>query len=271
MRSLALHILFVTWLSEVVHCAAALESLFFSPEGSASGVDAFSTPATASSKDAKINSTGIGQAPPLTSGKRGSTASKLKQASASTPASPRPPNVVYIMADQLRFDALGFIQARMQRYRGKLHVRTPNIDQLARQGTYFATTYCVAPSCGPSRAGIRTGCALQRTGVLDNKCFVGKVANRMDIVADRINQMVSFEQVLVEKVRARILNAASFVIRPTNLTDRLSRKDTKPRHSGSGTVRTCVLWDTLCDDSFQRNGFLTSQPHLFTLQDTALL
>jgi Sulfatase len=197
MRSIALLILAAPWLNGIFRCAA-MDSRFFSTEGAPS--DSLATPF--SSEDASTkNSTGARQVPPPTSGKRGSGASKVKQESESTTTFPRPPNVVFIVADQLRYDALGFIQERMQRYQGKLHVRTPFIDQLARQGTYFATTYCVAPSCGPSRAGIKTGCSLQRTGVLDNKCFVDKISNRMDIIEDRVNQMVSFEQILVEKVR----------------------------------------------------------------------
>lgn len=205
MRSLVLFLLLASWLAVVFPCGALeLESLFFSTEGvSESASDAASTTLTALSKDAKVNSTGSRQVdPPPKSPKRLSNAAEPKQAQASAA---RPPNVVFIVADQLRYDALGFIQARMQRYQGKLRVRTPFLDQLARQGANFATTYCVAPSCGPSRAGIKTGCALQRTGVLDNRCFNDKVLNRMDIIADRINRMVSFEQILVEKVRVDVL------------------------------------------------------------------
>jgi len=60
-------------------------------------------------------------------------------------------------AYQLRFDTLAYVQKRMKIYKNKLKIYTPNIDELAKQGTDFATGYCISPSCGPSRAGLYTG------------------------------------------------------------------------------------------------------------------
>ena len=75
----------------------------------------------------------------------------------SVPTQPNRPNVLMIMIDQLHFHMLGFIQAGMDLYENKLHVRTPNIDRLAKSGVHFKTAYCASPSCGPSRTVIRTG------------------------------------------------------------------------------------------------------------------
>ena len=47
-------------------------------------------------------------------------------------------------------------------------VRTPNIDQLARDGVLFKRGYTTAPQCVPSRAGLLTGRYQQRFGVEDN-------------------------------------------------------------------------------------------------------
>ena len=47
-------------------------------------------------------------------------------------------------------------------------VRTPNIDQLARDGVIFKRGYTTAPQCVPSRAGLLTGRYQQRFGVEDN-------------------------------------------------------------------------------------------------------
>jgi len=58
-------------------------------------------------------------------------------------------NILFITADQLRHDALGF--------RGVFPVRTPNIDALVRGGTAFENAYCPSPLCVPSRASIMTG------------------------------------------------------------------------------------------------------------------
>lgn len=109
------------------------------------------------------------------------------------------PNIVFIIADQLRYDALGFIQARMREYDGKLKVRTPNIDRIAASGVSFEAAYCVSPSCGPARASIKTGASLQRTGILHNKLFSRKIYSRMDIFESRIRALETFEQILVEQ------------------------------------------------------------------------
>jgi arylsulfatase A-like enzyme len=47
-------------------------------------------------------------------------------------------------------------------------VRTPNLDQLARDGVRFTRGYVSAPQCVPSRAGLITGRYQQRFGVEDN-------------------------------------------------------------------------------------------------------
>ena len=76
----------------------------------------------------------------------------------------RPPNVVLLVADDLRADILGA-------YGGK-QCRTPNLDQLAARGVLFARAVCPFPLCVPSRAEILSGCSSLRwpelaTGNLD--------------------------------------------------------------------------------------------------------
>ena len=59
------------------------------------------------------------------------------------------PNVLWIMADQLRFDYLSCY--------GHPHLHTPNIDALAARGVRFTNTYAQSPVCGPSRMSAYTG------------------------------------------------------------------------------------------------------------------
>lgn len=59
------------------------------------------------------------------------------------------PNIILILADQLRADALGCYGNRL--------VRTPNLDRLAAEGAVFEQCMTASPTCTPSRASILTG------------------------------------------------------------------------------------------------------------------
>lgn len=58
-------------------------------------------------------------------------------------------NVLFIMADQLRWDYLSCY--------GASHIETPNLDWLASQGVRFNRAYVQSPICGPSRMSFYTG------------------------------------------------------------------------------------------------------------------
>lgn len=58
-------------------------------------------------------------------------------------------NVLWIMADQLRWDYLSCY--------GHPHLHTPNIDRLAEKGLRFTNSYVQSPICGPSRMSSYTG------------------------------------------------------------------------------------------------------------------
>ena len=60
-----------------------------------------------------------------------------------------PPDIVWVMCDQLRWDATG--------YAGNGVVRTPNIDRLAARGAWFENAWCASPLCSPARASWLTG------------------------------------------------------------------------------------------------------------------
>ena len=60
------------------------------------------------------------------------------------------PNILLIMADQLRADALGCYGNRV--------CRTPNLDALAAGGVVFDKAYTPNPVCVPARASLTCGC-----------------------------------------------------------------------------------------------------------------
>jgi len=70
------------------------------------------------------------------------------------------PNVLFILCDDLRPQALGCY--------GSPHVKTPNIDRLAAEGVRFANMFCTTSLCSPSRASLLTGLYAHQHGVVDN-------------------------------------------------------------------------------------------------------
>ena len=58
------------------------------------------------------------------------------------------PNILFIAVDDLRPE-LGCY--------GKDHIKSPNIDLLAKAGMVFERAYCMVPTCGASRASLMTG------------------------------------------------------------------------------------------------------------------
>lgn len=70
------------------------------------------------------------------------------------------PNLLFIMADQLRADFLGCYGADF--------VETPHIDSLAARGLRYDRAYSAYPICVPARASLLTGMNAIRNGVTDN-------------------------------------------------------------------------------------------------------
>lgn len=61
----------------------------------------------------------------------------------------RPPNIIFILCDDLGWGDLGCY--------GHTLIKTPNINRLASQGTLFTHFYSASPVCSPSRAAFMTG------------------------------------------------------------------------------------------------------------------
>jgi len=59
------------------------------------------------------------------------------------------PNIIFILTDDQRWDALG--------YSGNPIIKTPNMDDLARNGLYFKNAFASTPICAASRASLLTG------------------------------------------------------------------------------------------------------------------
>jgi N-acetylglucosamine-6-sulfatase len=70
------------------------------------------------------------------------------------------PNVLLIITDDQRWDALGLA--------GNPHLKTPNMDRLGREGVYFKNAFCTTSLCSPSRASILSGLYAHSHGVVNN-------------------------------------------------------------------------------------------------------
>ena len=80
-----------------------------------------------------------------------------------------PPNILVLMTDQQRFDAL--------RCAGNAEIHTPNLDRLAAEGVRFESCYVQNPICSPSRASFATGLYPHAHGLW---------ANGVDLPDDRV-------------------------------------------------------------------------------------
>lgn len=74
-------------------------------------------------------------------------------------AAPKPPNIVFFLADDLGQRDIGCY--------GSTFYETPNLDRLAKDGARFTDAYAACPVCSPTRASLMTGQWPQRTGVTD--------------------------------------------------------------------------------------------------------
>lgn len=77
------------------------------------------------------------------------------------PADQKQYNIIFILLDDQRYDAMGFLQ-------GQSFLETPNMDAVARSGAYLPNAYVTTALCSPSRASILTGQYAHRHRVVDN-------------------------------------------------------------------------------------------------------
>src|SRR5210317_1677149 len=71
-----------------------------------------------------------------------------------------PPNIIFFLTDDHRFDAMGFM--------GHPFLETPNMDKMAGEGIHFKQAMVTTSLCSPSRASILSGMYAHNHGVVDN-------------------------------------------------------------------------------------------------------
>lgn len=78
----------------------------------------------------------------------------------------KPRNVVFILSDDHRYDAMSFM--------GHALAKTPHMDAMAKNGTHLKNAFVSTSLCSPSRASILTGLYTFRHRVIDNQRAVPK-------------------------------------------------------------------------------------------------
>jgi arylsulfatase A-like enzyme len=103
-------------------------------------------------------------------------------------AAPKRPNILFIMVDEMRWDAMGCEKHPV--------VETPNLDKLAAQGVRFANSYTVSPVCSPARACVFTGRHAHVNGVTTN----GVPANEGEIFLPTILKHHGYQTAIAGKL-----------------------------------------------------------------------
>jgi N-acetylglucosamine-6-sulfatase len=73
----------------------------------------------------------------------------------------RPRNILVVLTDDHRYDAMGFMKAQS-------FGDTPTLDRMAREGVHFRNAFVTTALCSPSRASIFTGLYAHQHRVVDN-------------------------------------------------------------------------------------------------------
>jgi arylsulfatase A-like enzyme len=79
------------------------------------------------------------------------------------------PNIVILLTDDQRWDAIGFVQRQLPGGRFPfLSQSTPNIDSIAAAGVWFDNAFVADSLCSPSRAAFLTGKYNHINGIVNN-------------------------------------------------------------------------------------------------------
>ena len=100
----------------------------------------------------------------------------------------KPRNIIFILTDDHRYDALGFLK-------GQSFIETPNLDALARKGVHLKNAFVTTSLCSPSRASILTGLYAHQHRVVDNN---NPVSNELVFFSQYL-QKAGYETAMIGK------------------------------------------------------------------------
>jgi N-acetylglucosamine-6-sulfatase len=100
-----------------------------------------------------------------THNRRSFLAGALASSALAQTASGKRRNIIFILTDDHRYDAMGFLK-------GQSWIETPHLDSLARDGVHFSNAVVTTSLCSPSRASILTGMYAHRHHIVDNNTAI---------------------------------------------------------------------------------------------------
>ena len=80
---------------------------------------------------------------------------------AAAQSSAKPRNIIFMLTDDHRYDAMGFLK-------GQSFLETPHLDAMAKNGVHAPNAFVTTALCSPSRASILTGQYAHKHRVVDN-------------------------------------------------------------------------------------------------------
>ena len=102
-----------------------------------------------------------------------------------------PPNIVFIIMDDQRFDDLSST--------GHPYAKTPHIDRIAHEGVQFVNARCTTPLCSPSRASHLTGLYVHTHRIQNNdKDGLGDISHFLPTVP-RLLHTAGYETAFIGK------------------------------------------------------------------------
>lgn len=119
---------------------------------------------------------------------------------AAAPTGEAPPNFLFILADDLGYGDLGCY--------GRTDIRTPRLDQLARQGVRFTAHYANGAECTPTRTAFLTGRYQQHVGGLECAIGTGNVGRYDDAI--RLRETHDLGLPTDQQTIVRLLKAAGY-------------------------------------------------------------
>jgi arylsulfatase A-like enzyme len=108
-------------------------------------------------------------------------------------AADRPPNLIFILADDLGYGQLGCFGAKQ--------IATPHLDRMAAEGIKFTRFYSGSPVCAPSRSVLMTGLHTGHTRVRGNGGAYphSQDLRREDVTVAEVLKKVGYSTALIGK------------------------------------------------------------------------